>query len=229
LATKLSLNGYGTYVLSGDNYPYRVPAENDRERENRFRYAGLAALSSSDSFSNYQMDSLKDFWLSGSDSNPKLAEEHEFLQIYQIAGKKNLINYLGTDEEIDFSLVNNIITKFKRGDSPIVLKRMGRTPEDLYFEQVNFSSISILIIEWTHGNNSALEEVDFPVFLYSTPEQTLEHRLSRARDKGSDSSFVSMVLAIEQHKLNDRAGTASIIIGKDGNLIDPSDVMEANK
>ncbi|MDC7227997.1 MAG: hypothetical protein PQJ61_14635 [Spirochaetales bacterium] len=219
LATRFRSNGYGAYVLSGDNYPYRIPAENDRERENRFRYGGLSAIAESDGFCSDWMDIVHDAWLSGADADPELAEKYEFMRDYQEAGKTALSAFLCTPEEIDFGLVNRIIKKFKHGEKQISLKRMGRAPEELYFESVDFSSTKILIIEWTHGNNSALEGVDFPVFLYSTPEQTLEHRISRARDKGVDSPFTSIVLEIEQQKLNEQAQTASITIGKDGELI----------
>ena len=155
----------------------------------------------------------------GTDSDPKLVSEYDFLRDYQVAGKQVLKRYLGTSKEIDFPLVNKIIESFKTGEPKITLKRMGRSSNEVYFETIDFSSISVLFLEWTHGNNNEMKGVDFPVFLYSTPKQTLEHRLSRARDKGADSPFVSMVLMLEQKMLNASVPENSIIIGKTGNLI----------
>ena len=78
----------------------------------------------------------------------------------------------------------------------------------------------ILIIEWTHGNSDYYEGVDIPVFLYSTPEETLEHRRLRARDKGTDSPFTTMVLEIEQDMLMAQSKKAKIIVSKSGEIID---------
>ena len=108
--------------------------------------------------------------------------------------------------------------RFKNGDKHIPLKRMGRLPGELYFKTVDFSDVSVLLIEWTHGNNCRLSGVDLPVFLFSTPEETLAHRLSRARDRGADSPFTSLVLGIEQAMVNSQAESASIIIRKNGEL-----------
>ena len=100
LASRLSSEGRSAYVISGDNYPYRIPEQNDRERLNRFRYAGLTALASSNGFSDGQMDVLRKAWKRGEDSNPALTAGHEFMRIYQDAGREALEAYLGTEEEI---------------------------------------------------------------------------------------------------------------------------------
>jgi hypothetical protein len=44
LAERFRGEGLPAFLVSGDNYPYRIPAENDRERESRYRYHGLLAL-----------------------------------------------------------------------------------------------------------------------------------------------------------------------------------------
>ncbi len=44
LAYGLNQLGVGAYVLSGDNYPHRVPSANDAERLRTFRAAGARAL-----------------------------------------------------------------------------------------------------------------------------------------------------------------------------------------
>ena len=62
LATRFQAENIGAYVVSGDNYPYRIPLENDRERENRFRYGGLRSFAASKGFSKQGMENLKQLW-----------------------------------------------------------------------------------------------------------------------------------------------------------------------
>lgn len=53
---------------------------------------------------------------------------------------------------------------------------MGRKPEELWYEEVDFKDIKVMVIEWTHGNSYYLKGVDIPVLLSSTPQETLEFR-----------------------------------------------------
>lgn len=219
LATSFTKEGIPAYLMSGDNYPFRIPEQNDAERLNRFRYGGMKELATSDQFSGEQMTVLKKVREEERDSDPELVKEHSFFESYYKSGRKALENYLGSCEEIDFDLVNGIISDFKGGADYIALKRMGRTINDIYFEKVDFSQVKVLIIEWTHGNNKALEGIDYPVYLYSTPEETLAHRLSRGRDKGVDSPFTSLVLDIEQNLLSSQADRAALVVSKAGEII----------
>lgn len=173
LAFYLEKAGYKNYILSGDNYPHRLPRVNDALR----------------------------------------------IQIYKKGGREALENYLGSNEEIDFSEVNRIIEQFKEGAEEILLKHMGRTIDSTSRKNQNFHDVQLLIIEWTHGNNPLLKGVDFPVFLYSNPGETLAHRLNRARDEGVDSPFVQMVLDIEQKKLDSSASKAALILSKEGEIL----------
>ena len=173
LAHMLNEKGKSCYVLSGDNYPHRIPCENDKKRE----------------------------------------------EVYEKGGYEALVNYLGSQQEIDFEKVNHILKDFKNGKEKISLKRMGRTPEEQWYEEVDFSRVDILFLEWTHGNSDCLTEVDIPILLNSTPEETLAHRKARNRDQGVDSPFVNMVLEIEQEMLKKQAYKAKIIVTKDGELI----------
>ena len=50
LTYALNRLGIGTYLLSGDNYPHRVPPVNDAERVRRFREAGYKALVGRDGY-----------------------------------------------------------------------------------------------------------------------------------------------------------------------------------
>ena len=216
---------FPAYVLSGDNYPYRIPSQNDAERLNVYRLAALTAMSRAKGFCNSWDRMIHEKWSSCEDADPDIVTEPG-IKTYQKAGRDALSGYLGSDREIDFSLINSIIEDFKSGKDKIVLKRMGRVPDDIHFEAVDFRSVDVLIIEWTHGNNPALKGVDFPVFLYSTPEETLAHRLSRGRDKGVDNPFTKLVLQLEQEKLNKYAQSARLIVSETGEVISYGDIKK---
>jgi thymidylate kinase len=213
--------GFASYVLSGDNYPRRIPAHNDLERLTTYRNAAMSALARDEAFSNQRMARLQQMWPAMDDMNPKVysAEDAVWMDVYDEAGRNALRAYLGTEQEIDFAMVNSIIKSFKDGSDTINLKRMGRTADDIRFEAVDFSGVRVLVIEWTHGNNPLLEGVNFPIFLFSTPAETLAHRLARGRDKNADSPLISLVLELEQEKLVDQADRAALIISKDGAVL----------
>lgn len=173
LAYMLNQDGVGTYVMSGDNYPHRIPVKNDAKR----------------------------------------------LEVYEESGKEGLISYLGSNEEIDFALVEKIVKSFKEGSETIALKRMGRTEDELWYDDADMSEKKVLIIEWTHSNSDCFEGVDIPILLNSTPQETLEHRKSRNRDGAVDSPFTTMVLEIEQEMLMKQAHKAQIIVSKQGELL----------
>ena len=174
LSFYLNEAGIGTYTMSGDNYPHRIPKYNDMERE----------------------------------------------RVYAESGEAGLRAYLGSELEINFKEVNEILRLFHSGEETIYLRRMGRTETDLNYEPVDFSGISILMLEWTHGNNDHLRGIDIPVFLGSTPAETLAHRIKRNRDKAPDSPFITMVLGFEQDLLTAQSPKAKIILSKQGEVID---------
>lgn len=62
--------------------------------------------------------------------------------------------------------------------------------------------------------------MDIPILLNSTPQETLEHRKSRARDGGVDSPFTTMVLELEQELLVSQAHKAKLIVTKGGEVIE---------
>ena len=169
-----------SYVLSGDNYPHRIPMENDAMRE----------------------------------------------KVYAEGGEDALRAYLGSQQEIDFEKVNEIAKAVKAGEKTIALKRMGRTPEELWWDDVDFADTEVLFIEWTHGNSDLLTEVDIPILLNSTPEETLAHRKARNRDGAVDSPFVMMVLRLEQDMLVKQAHKAKIIVSKSGELMSYEDFQK---
>ena len=64
-----------------------------------------------------------------------------------------------------------------------------------------------------------MKGVDIPIYLNSTPMQTLEHRRLRNRDAQTDSAFTTMVLNIEQRKLDSQAWKAQVILSREGKKI----------
>lgn len=220
LSYYLNQNGINTYIMSGDNYPYRIPLYNDAERLSIFRSNGLKALVKEGIYNKETKEVLTKLWTDEVDSDPKKIDEYPFLDIYQKGGRIGLKNYLGTANEQDYVQVNEIIKEFKEGKENIFFKRMGRSEDERFYDSIDTSKINVLIIEWTHGGNANIEGIDIPILLNSTPEETKAHRLSRARDGKVDSAFTTMVLEIEQEELDDRRSSAKIIISKQGELLD---------
>lgn len=174
LSYMFSLAGKTCYIMSGDNYPRRIPKSNDKERMAR----------------------------------------------YSAGGEKALTAYIGTPEEIDFDEINSILDDYRHGSNVLCLKRMGRDEDSVCHENVDVSGTDILILEWTHGNSIYLNHVDIPVFLNSTPEETLEGRKARGRDPQTDSPFTSLVLDIEQRLLLSQADNAAFTVEYDGTVTD---------
>ena len=217
--------GLGSYTLSGDNYPHRIPKYNDAERLRVFRKSGIDGLISNGQYTEERLTILKDLQESGNDSNKDFISRYPWLAVYQTAGRNGLKNYLGTTNEIDFKELTGIISRFKNGESRIFLKRMGREETELWYDLVDFSDKNVIIIEWTHGNNHNLQGVDIPILLNSTPRETLEHRRSRNRDGATDSSFTTMVLEIEQDMLISQAPNAKLILSESGEILSYDDFV----
>lgn len=215
--------GVGAYTVSGDNYPRRIPAQNDAERLRIFRNGGLRGLITDGQYSPSRGEVLRTLQAADDDAAPGLVAEHPWLASYQAAGRRALSGYLGTPAEIDFDHLSTLIGQFKNGADEVLLRRMGRTPSELWYDPVDLSAVSVLAVEWTHGTNANLDGVDVPILLHSTPAETLAHRRSRARDGGTDSPFTSMVLGIEQELLERRAPSARIIVAKNGERLTMSE------
>ena len=61
--------------------------------------------------------------------------------------------------------------------------------------------------------------MDIPILLASTPAETREYRLSRGRDSNADTAFITMVIELEQTKLEARAHAAKLIVSKSCELL----------
>lgn len=212
--------GIGSYTLSGDNYPHRIPVYNDAERLRMFRKYGLKTMIEKGDYTEERFKIIQKWQQEERDADEGHKKEFPWFESYLEGGKKGLKEYLGTDKEIDFSELSEIIAAFKKGENHIWLKRMGRTDTQLWYEKYDFTGINILVIEWTHGNSDFLEGVDIPILLNSTPRETLEHRRMRNRDGKTDSPFTMRVLEIEQSMLEKQASKAKIILSKSGELLD---------
>ncbi len=211
--------GLGSYTLSGDNYPRRIPMYNDAERLRVFRDAGVRGLVTAGVYNPTVAAELKTLWEQERDPDPAAVEQHPWLATYQKAGRAALAGYLGHPAEQDFDQLTDIVRQFKNGADTIWLKRMGRTDTELYYEAVDFSNVRILVIEWTHGNSDYYQGVDIPILLNSTPQETAAYRKLRNRDGKTDSPFTTMVLEIEQSLLEHQAHKAAFIIAKSGELL----------
>lgn len=220
LAYGLAQHGIGSYLLSGDNYPRRLPAANDAERLRVFRTAGLRGLVEAGGYDDRVRDDLSRLQADGLDADPSLVAAHPWLAGYLRAGRAALADYLGTPAEIDFAELNAILAAFHDGADALMLKRMGRAEGQLWYDRVDVSGVRVLVVEWTHGNSDHLVGVDVPILLNSTPAETLAHRRSRSRDGAVDSPFTTLVLGIEQAKLAAAAHRAKIIVARSGEMLE---------
>ena len=165
-------DGRGCYLLSGDDYPHRIPKRNDEEQ----------------------------------------------LRVYKEAGEDGLRGYLGTKKEIDFARINEVLAAFHEGKDTITLRHLEREDGEISSEETDFSGISVLLLEWTHGGSDDLHGVDLSVFLESSPEETKERRIRRNRDENATSPFICRVVELEQEKLEvQRKNAGFSVIGYDLN------------
>lgn len=145
---------------------------------------------------------------------PKRNDE-ERLRVYEEAGEEGLREYLGTPKEIDFDCINQVLAEFHAGKDTITLRHMGREDGDISSEETDFTGVSVMLVEWTHGGSEYLKGVDIPVFLESSPEETKERRIRRNRDENAASPFICRVVELEHEKLDIQKGHARLVVGKD--------------
>ena len=211
--------GIGSYILGGDNYPRRIPEYNDAERLHLFREGGLKGLVKDGEYTKERFDIVHKLQEDGNDADPENIKKYPWYESYINGGRNALKENLGTANELAFKEVEDVVNQFKSGAEKIWLKRMGRSNTQIWYDDVNFKDIGVLLIEWTHGNSDYFEGVDIPILLHSTPQETLKYRLLRNRDCGIDSPFTAMVLNIEQGTLVEQAHKAKIIILPNGDRL----------
>lgn len=211
--------GIGSYTLSGDNYPHRIPKYNDAERLRIFREWGLRRMIEDGVHTKEHAALVQQWQEREEDADSSHLAEHPWFASYLAGARLGLENYLGTEQEQDFQAVSDIIAAFLDGAGEIWLRHMGRKEAEVWYECADFEKVHVLIVEWTHGNSDYFQGVDIPILLNSTPAETLEYRKARNRDKGTDSPFTTMVLEIEQEKLHRQARKAKLILSKNGELL----------
>ncbi len=219
LSYLLESAGIGSYTMSGDNYPHRIPMYNDAERLHTFRECGIRGMVDAGVMSAETASAVRELQAADDDANKAHLDTDTWFRSYFEAGAKGLDEYLGTPKETDFEEVDAIMKAFKDGADKLWLKRMGRDEASLWYDEVDMSDKNVLIVEWTHGNSDYMSQVDIPILLNSTPAETLEHRRSRNRDGKLDSPFTTLVLELEQNKLIAQAHKARIIISKAGEIL----------
>ncbi len=220
LREALAMVGLKGYVLSGDNYPRRIPEHNDEERLAIFRSVGLKALLAAGAYTPERFAALQSLQKAGTDSDPQQCEAYPWLHIYQQGGRAALAGYLGQMAEQDYDALNEVLAQFRAGAPTLWLKRMGRKEWERWYEPKDVADVDVLLLEWTHAGSENLKNADVKIFFDSTPEETRACRVTRNRDAGADSPFVTMVLEIEQALLNGRACDADLIQNRDGTMVD---------
>ena len=220
------LNHAGSVSLcvSGDNYPNRIPSDNDNERLHIYRIAGIRALRDSGRLNTETADELSLLMTQNTDADHTLCTKYGWLDTYIRGGADALRTYLGSPAEIDYEDINSILAAFRDGADSLWLKKMGRDQASLRYEETDVTTAKVLILEWTHGSNENLKGVDIPILLSSTPEETLKYRLSRGRDGQADSPFTTLILQLEQELLDSQTDRAAMIMDKSGRLLSRSEI-----
>ena len=211
--------GIESYILGGDNYPRRIPEYNDAERLHIFREGGLKGLVKDGEYNKERFQTVHKLQEEGNDADPENIKKYLWYKSYINGGRNALKEYLGTGNELAFKEVEDVVDQFKSGAEKIWLKRMGRSNTQIWYDDVDFKDVGVLLIEWTHGNSDCFNGVDIPILIHNTPAETLKYRLLRNRDCGIDSPFTTMVLDIEQESLINQAHKAKIIITPSGDRL----------
>ena len=147
------------------------------------------------------------------------AENRVVISIYGGSGSRKTT--LATALQQYFLNDDEVLAAFHEGKDTITLRHMGREDGEISSEETDFSGISVLLLEWTHGGSKDLHGVDLSVFLESSPEETKERRIRRNRDENAASPFICRVVELEQEKLEVQRKNAGLIVGKDGRVYEP--------
>lgn len=220
MAHYLNLAGVGAYTLSGDNFVHRIPAENDAGRRRVFRHNGVRNVIDEGFGSKEAFEEIMEMQKE-EDSTGKFSHQDSiWFPSYLEGGKKALKRHLGTPHEQNFNEMNDVLNAFRDGADEIWLRRMGRDDTAFWYEKTDFSKISVLFLEWTHGMSQYLTGIDLSVFLNTTPEETYAFRQARARDANAKSDLIQLVIELEQKLLISQVPRADLIVNRQGEVVD---------
>lgn len=219
----LNSDGIKTHILSGDNYPHRIPHYNDAERIGLFRSGGLKTMVEKGKYTEERCTILHQWQKDFSDAEPSHVQGNEWFETYLSGGEKALKEYLGTERELDFEQIENVLKEFKSGKKKIMLRRIGNDLCDLWYDEIDVGSVDVIILEWTHANSTKFSGSDIRIVLESTPEETLMRRVARNRNPFADSAFLKTVLRIEQNLVSAQVKSADIVALLNGEILKGDD------
>ena len=79
------------------------------------------------------------------------------------------------------------MSDFKQGAPTLYLKRMGRTPTELWYDAVDMIGKSVLVISGRTAIPTGMRASIFPYCSTARPRKPLAHRQARNRDGRADS------------------------------------------
>ena len=146
---------------------------------------------------------------------PRSNDAHR-VALFESQQDKGLVDYLGTNNEIDFPRLAQLIADFKAGASELQLRIMDTTNHYVHDDRriLDASKIDVLVLEGTWSGT--IPGADAKVFLETNFHETLEHRRKRARDPITP--FGEKVLGIEQEKLERIKQSCNFVIDVEGKL-----------
>ena len=112
--------GIGSYTLSGDNYPHRIPQYNDAERLRIFREKGLRAMTVKNLLDPERMEQIRKWQKEGTDADSAHGEIYNW---YKTGSQNIWLRRMGrTDTDLwyekkDFSNVQVLIIEWTHGNS----------------------------------------------------------------------------------------------------------------
>ena len=113
LSCFLKEKGIETCILSGDNYPHRIPKYNDAERLQIFRENAIVGMLKERTYTEERRTIIQEFQKAENDADERYVEKYPWYESYLRNGRKALENYLGTEKEINFEEVDRLVHALK--------------------------------------------------------------------------------------------------------------------